>query len=95
MAAPLSQIGLHLEGPFINPEKKGAHPLASILDLDGAMRDLYHIYGSLDNVAIVTLAPELPNATEVTRELVKLGITVSLGEIYVLLHSAFFYASSN
>lgn len=38
------------------------------------------MYGSLENVRIVTLAPELTNAVEVIEELTKLGITVSLGK---------------
>lgn len=36
-------------------------------------------YGSLENVSIVTLAPEKKNASDTIRELVKKGITVSLG----------------
>ena len=38
------------------------------------------MYGSLENVRIVTLAPELKNAIEVIEELTKSGITVSLGK---------------
>ncbi|MBN3301831.1 NAGA deacetylase, partial [Amia calva] len=76
--------GVHLEGPFISLEKKGAHPEQYLRSFqNGGTRDLLDTYGHLDNVGIVTLAPELPNSREVIRELVQRGITVSLGLVLV------------
>jgi len=76
--------GVHLEGPFISCEKRGAHDDALIVpSLAGGMDDVQRIYGSLDNVAIVTLAPELPGAIDVIHQLSALGITVSLGDVLI------------
>ncbi|GLE07683.1 hypothetical protein PINS_up018286 [Pythium insidiosum] len=50
-------LGLHLEGPFINVERKGAHDPGSLEER----------YGSLEHVAIVTLAPELEAREEPSR----------------------------
>lgn len=73
--------GFHLEGPFISAEKKGAHPEKYLRTFkSGGLEDLMEVYGSLDDVAIVTLAPELPGSQSVVRELSRRGITVSLGE---------------
>lgn len=36
-------------------------------------------YGNLDDIGIVTLAPELSNSDEVIKQLTQKGITVSLG----------------
>ncbi|KAJ7990055.1 hypothetical protein DPEC_G00310880 [Dallia pectoralis] len=82
-------LGFHLEGPFISLEKKGAHPeqyLRSFLS-DG-ISDLIETYGTLDNVAMVTLAPELANSHTVVRELTGRGITVSLGHSVANLSQA-------
>lgn len=40
---------------------------------------MYDIYGGLDNVSIITMAPEKENALNVIRELSESNITVSLG----------------
>jgi len=69
-------LGLHLEGPFLSPERKGAHVARHL-----ALPELAAIEGwSLDaGVRLVTLAPELPGALEVMRALVDRGVVVSLG----------------
>jgi len=75
--------GVHLEGPFISREKKGAHDDSLILPtLAGGMDTVRQVYGSLDSAAIVTLAPELPGAMDVIRQLTSHGIVVSLGDFY-------------
>ena len=81
--------GVHLEGPFINREKKGAHDDSLILpSLAGGMEDVRRVYGSLDSAAIVTVAPELPGAVNVIRQLTSLGIIVSLGNYaYIITES--------
>jgi len=74
--------GVHLEGPFISREKKGAHDESLILpSLAGGMDEVRRVYGRLDQAAIVTLAPELPGAIDVIRQLTSCGIIVSLGEL--------------
>lgn len=69
-------LGLHLEGPFLAPKKKGAHP-ESLL----CAPTLEAIAGWSRNagVAVVTLAPELDGATQVIAALVARGVVVSLG----------------
>lgn len=78
-------MGLHIEGPFINPEKCGAHPTDLIRPIKNGFQDLIEMYGTLDNAAILTLAPEIPNALPVIEELVKRGITVSLGMLGLIM----------
>ncbi|GCB85837.1 hypothetical protein scyTo_0026589, partial [Scyliorhinus torazame] len=71
---------LHLEGPFISKDKKGAHPEEYLRTFENrGFQDLLDTYGSLDNVRIITLAPELDRSSEVIGELVSRGIRVSLG----------------
>uniref|UniRef100_A0A8C4NNM2 N-acetylglucosamine-6-phosphate deacetylase n=1 Tax=Eptatretus burgeri TaxID=7764 RepID=A0A8C4NNM2_EPTBU len=81
--------GVHLEGPFISQEKRGAHTVELVRSFaDGGMKDVLDIYGDTDNVSIVTLAPELPRSHEVIRELNRRGIRVSLGHSIANLSQA-------
>lgn len=84
-------LGSHLEGPFLAPDRRGAHNLSylrepkpfEVDDLIGAAR------GSLRQV---TIAPELPGALEAIDVLVEAGITVAIGHTeasFELAHEAF------
>ncbi|KAL2718498.1 N-acetylglucosamine-6-phosphate deacetylase [Vespula squamosa] len=72
-------LGVHLEGPFISLHKKGAHPEEYIKNFEHGFKSLIDMYGILDNVCLLTLAPEIPNAMSVINELCKRNIKVSVG----------------
>lgn len=71
-------LGVHLEGPFLNVEKRGAHAAEYLLrpSLE-AIEDIMGNYAHL--IKIVTLAPELDLNGEVIKYLHHQGIIVSLG----------------
>ena len=69
-------LGVHLEGPLLNPVRAGAHPVQclrqpSLEEVDGWRREA--------GVAMVTIAPELPRAIEVIERLVSTGVAVCAG----------------
>jgi len=71
-------IGIHLEGPYFNLEKKGAQPGKYIRDAD--LDELQDFMKASNNfVVIVSLAPEIEKALEAIRFLSGRGITISLG----------------
>jgi len=71
-------LGVHLEGPFLNLEKRGAHPAEYLLPL--TIDHVKQVLGDYAKVVkIITLAPELDPTGEVIPYLRSLGITVSLG----------------
>ena len=71
-------LGCHLEGPYINPKRKGAQPPQFILPPDIA--DFESWAGPYrDVIKLVTLAPEMPGALDLIRHLKAQGITVSIG----------------
>ena len=71
-------LGAHLEGPFLAPERRGAHP-AEHLCAPSLEALEERINGFEDSIALVTLAPELQGADAVIERLTALGVVVSLG----------------
>ncbi|HEX6509023.1 MAG TPA: N-acetylglucosamine-6-phosphate deacetylase [Chloroflexota bacterium] len=70
-------LGIHLEGPFLNPEFKGMQNEAYLLPPDeGIARDLLGQAGG--RVVRVSLAPEMPGADRLIRLLRNEGIEVSI-----------------
>lgn len=74
-------LGLHLEGPFVNPRSAGALPKDGIAE--PSVEALRAILGSATGdgrgIRTMTLAPELPGAAELVAELARAGVRVSLG----------------
>jgi N-acetylglucosamine-6-phosphate deacetylase len=71
-------LGAHLEGPFLAPERRGAHP-AEHLAAPSLEALQARIGGFEDGIAMVTLAPELPGAAAVIEALHAQGMVVCLG----------------
>jgi N-acetylglucosamine-6-phosphate deacetylase len=69
-------LGVHLEGPYLSPQRAGAHDpdLLRPIDVDEILA-----WAEVDIVRIVTLAGELPGAAAAVRELRNRGILVSIG----------------
>jgi N-acetylglucosamine-6-phosphate deacetylase len=69
-------LGLHAEGPFLNPKKKGAHNQQYLRPpTDEAVAD----WSPSSGMRLVTMAPELPGALDVIRTLTARGVAVSTG----------------
>jgi N-acetylglucosamine-6-phosphate deacetylase len=71
-------LGIHLEGPFISPAKRGmiqpdclAEPSPAVLN------DIHSLVG--DHLAMMTVAPELPGSVDLIKTLVRAGTIASLG----------------
>ena len=68
-------LGVHLEGPYISPDKLGAQPAFAAAPSAAEVLALH----ALAPIRVVTLAPELPGALETTAALVAAGIRVQIG----------------
>lgn len=79
-------LGAHIEGPFLNPDSRGAHDAALFREPGPDALAFYH---PLAAAALVTLAAELPHGLEAVRWLRSQGLAVSLG------HTRATYAEAN
>jgi N-acetylglucosamine-6-phosphate deacetylase len=71
-------LGVHLEGPFISPDRRGAHNPAWITDPDpAAVAEL--LAAGAGTIRMVTLAPERPGALAAIGALAAAGVLVSIG----------------
>ncbi|MCU9613447.1 N-acetylglucosamine-6-phosphate deacetylase [Caldibacillus lycopersici] len=71
-------LGVHLEGPFVNPIKAGAQPLPYIIEPN---LELFKKWEQISNhtIKLVTLAPEQSGGLEMIRYLKEKGIIASIG----------------
>ncbi|MGI6088179.1 MAG: N-acetylglucosamine-6-phosphate deacetylase [Kiritimatiellia bacterium] len=73
-------LGLHIEGPFISPLEgaRGAHPPEHIRKPDIKLFQQLQEWSG-NNIAILTVAPEVPGAIELIRHVSAAGVVVSMG----------------
>lgn len=76
--AKAETLGIHLEGPFISPEKAGAQPTEYILFPDvERFKKWQALSGNL--IKLVTLAPEREGGLDLVRYLAGSGVVASVG----------------
>ena len=70
--------GIHLEGPFLSPERCGAQDPRHLVDPDTTLAaDL--LEAGRGHVRVVTIAAELPGATELAAQVAAAGAVAALG----------------
>lgn len=83
-------VGLHFEGPFISPQRCGAHDPALLRDPDPTeVRKL--VDAARGTARMVTLAPELPGGLKAVRTLADAGVLAAVGHTdssYEATHAA-------
>jgi N-acetylglucosamine-6-phosphate deacetylase len=71
-------LGIHLEGPFISHAKRGVHPPENLARPSKEALECYW-HASKGAIRMMTIAPELPGATETIEMAKTLGVHCSLG----------------
>ncbi len=80
-------IGIHLEGPFLSHAKRGVHPAGELQAPSVALFERFWS-AARGTIRLLTLAPELPGATELIAHARGLGVRVSLGHSNALAAAA-------
>jgi len=79
--------GIHLEGPWLSPQYKGAHP--ENLLIDPVIADIDRLLeAGVGCVRMVTIAPEKPGALAAIRHLAERGVVVAVGHTAADLDTA-------
>ena len=76
-------LGVHLEGPYLSFQNKGAHAPAYLKV--PAEDDYGYILENADVIRQITISPELDGCVELTEKLVEKGIVVSMGHDNAIL----------
>ncbi|KAF1991393.1 carbohydrate esterase family 9 protein [Aulographum hederae CBS 113979] len=71
-------LGAHVEGPYLHPSKKGAHNSTLFHPTTTSPSTIYGA-SNLPHIKYATVAPELPGAPALIKELLSHDIKVSLG----------------
>lgn len=82
----LGILGMHLEGPFLNPQKKGAHSPAYLRKPTDELLDRLLIAGE-GVLKMITIAPELFTEAQLLR-LIDSGILIAAGHSMATFHEA-------
>jgi N-acetylglucosamine-6-phosphate deacetylase len=75
---PSRILGVHLEGPFLNPAKAGALNRGSFMRPSAACLEKL-TEGFSEIIRIMTVAPEMPGALKVIEKCAEAGIRVNMG----------------
>ena len=73
-----AMVGIHLEGPFLCPAKRGVHPIPHLLAPSIEVFERFQ-QAAGGHIRLVTLASEMPGGLALTEHLAAKGVRVSLG----------------
>ena len=76
-------LGVHLEGPYLSFQNKGAHAPAYLRV--PAEDDYTYLLENADIIRQITISPELEGSVELTEKLVEQGVVVSMGHDNAIL----------
>jgi len=74
-------LGIHLEGPFVSPNRSGALHRECLLDGRDAraVEAFFDAVGEVPGRPVVTMAPEIPGGLDLVSAFVRRGFLVALG----------------